>query len=289
MKVNKILFFCCIVSVNAMEMVQKNNQFEIQILSDLEDSKINLMGKYILEFCCSDGRYSYLMAQKVGQEGLVLGVDANKDMIDVAQVKYKQQKNLSFHASSIKEFKLVQSFSQFNVITLFNYFDLLSDQLNACKKIYECLKPGGDFLVNVGPGKEPLDIQVSREMIQNVPLMSGLLSSFGIEHVFQSSYSTEQKYKEILQVAGFDIVSFKEKKRCLIFKDRDEFAAIKRPIAQGRPIVQSIPSWIFEYAFNKFIEQFLTHLETNDEGQLIYRFDEILIHARKPDEKIEKK
>lgn len=266
-------------------MLQKNNQFELQILSDLEEAKINLTGKYVVDFYCKDGKHSCLVAQKVGEKGLVLGVDTNKNMIDCAQQKYKEQKNLSFYNCSVKECQLAKSLLQFNVATLFNSFDLLTDQLNECKKIYELLKPGGDFLVNVGPGQEPLDVLVSREMIRNVPFVNTMLSSFGIERVFQSSYSTESKYKEIFQGAGFEIVALTKKQRCLTFDSKEDFASIKRPIAQSRPIVNTIPSSIFEYAFNKFIEQFLTHLQTNDAGQLVYIFDEILIHARKPDKK----
>jgi len=254
------------------------------VLSDLEDSKIDLTNKCVINFCSGAGHSSSLMAQKVGKNGVVMGIDVCENMINGAKKAYKDQNNLSFYKCSLNEFEASMPYLKFNVATLFNSFDLLENKLEACRKIYNCLKLGGDFLVNVGPGEEPLDIQVSREMIQSVPLMGSLLCSYGLENVFQASYSTQQEYKNILKLAGFEIISFTKKQRCLTFDSKEDFATIKRPIAQNRPIVKSIPQWIFNYAFNAFIDQFLTKLHKNEQGQLVYVFNEILIHARKSDQ-----
>lgn len=290
-----IVFLCCVVSVNAMErsitgwdaqLSAKNDKlFESLVLSDLNDSKIDFTNKFVLNYCSGSGYNSNLIVQIVGKDGVVMGIDARKNMIEWAKDMYKHQTNLSFHQYSIDNFEPSKNSFKFNVATLFNSFDLLGKKLEVCKKIYNCLGPQGDFLVNVGPGEEPLDIQVSREMLQSVPLMGSLLCSYGLENVFQASYSTQQEYKNILEQAGFEIVSFVKKERCLVFTNKEDFAAIKRPIAQSRPIVSSIPSWIFEYAFNKFIDQFLTKLQKNENGHLVYLFNEILIHARKPEKK----
>jgi|SRR4030095_404514 len=290
-KIFCIIFLCCIVSINAMEPLKigwdaqlsaKNDKlFESLVLSDLNDSKIDLTNKYVINFCSGTGHNSNLMAQKVGKDGVVMGIDVCENMINGAKKTYKDQKNLSFYKCSLKEFEASMPYLKFNLATLFNSFDLLENKLEACKKIYNCLKLGGDFLVNVGPGEEPLDIQVSREMIQSVPLMGNLLCSYGLESVFLASYSTKEQYKDIFKQAGFEIVSFVKQERRLVFHTREDFAAIKRPIAQNRPIVSSIPSWIFTWAFNAFIDQFLTKLERNENGHLIYVFNEMLIHARK--------
>jgi len=268
------------------QLSAKNDKlFESLVLSDLHDSKIDFVNKFVLNFCSGSGYNSNLIVQKVGKDGVVMGVDARRNMIEWAKDTYKHQTNLSFHQYSIDNFEPSKNSLKFNVATLFNSFDLLDKKLEVCKKIYNCLGPQGDFLVNVGPGQEPLDIQVSREMIQSVPLMGSLLVNFGLASVFQASYSTQQEYKNILEQAGFEIVSFVIKERRLVFQTREDFAAIKRPIAQSRPIVSTISQLTFEYAFNKFIDQFLTKLQKNEKGHLVYVFNEILIHARKPEKK----
>jgi trans-aconitate methyltransferase len=206
-------------------------------------------------------------------------------MIDLAKQKYKNQQHLSFHQGFAESLEPSAHSLKFNIATLFNVFDLLENKLEACKRIHECLHPNGEILVNVGPGKEPFDFQVVREMVAGISLMRWVPGFSMLEKLLQESYLTEKEYKVIFKESGFNIISFTNKTEKLVLKTKEELIAMKRPIVMSKPIMQSLPTKMSEWIFNSFIEKFLTKLEQNENGHYIYPVKEIVIHARKVDSK----
>jgi|GEM_PF-5685860 ubiquinone/menaquinone biosynthesis C-methylase UbiE len=292
MKVYFITFLFFVIQINAMEltMIAESNS----ILSApgnamhkelaccyLKESGIDLTEKFVLDIESKTGEVSHLMAALAGQSGLVMGIDSDKNMIKKANKSYGKLANLSFHQDCIKTLEPSTNSIKFHVATLFNYFDLIDDKREVCKRIHKCLNAQGELLVNAGWGKEPFDLEVTREMIESIPLMGKTLSYYGLSNALERPYPTEDEYREIFKDSGFDIISVTKKTSSFFFENPEEFIAMKQPIVMGRPEMKIFPWYMQGWIFNKFIERFLAKLKKNDDGHYIYPIEEILIHARK--------
>ena len=298
MKSRFIVFLCFGIQISAMEQPEKAScEWDVQIFRSgnkiyenlsnryLKDSGIILKEKFVLDVGSKTGKVSHIMAQLAGPSGLVMGIDPDKNMISDANKRYGQkQQNLSFHQDSLETVESSQHSLKFNVATVFNVFDVLENKLEACKKIHKCLCPNGEILVNVGSG-EPFDLEVTREMITDIPLMGKILYSFGLSGALEKPYPTEEEYKNIFKTAGFDIISFTKKMNTFVFETSDEFSAMKRPVVMNSPEMKRLPWYMRGWVFNQFIEKFLTKLEQNEDGHYLYFVKEILIHAHKSEKK----
>lgn len=247
----------------------------------LKESGVNLKNKFILDVGSKTGEFSYLMTALTGESGLVMGIDSDKKMIENANKQYGKLPNLSFHPECVKTFEPSKDSIKFNIVTFFNYFDLIDDKREACKQIHKCLNTQGEVLVNAGWGKEPLDFEVTREIVESIPLMGRTLSYYNLGGALARPYPTEEEYHSIFKESGFEIISITKKMSTFYFETKEEFIAMKQPIVMNRPEMKKIPGYFQGWIFNNFIELLLAKLNRNNEGHYIYPMEEILIHARK--------
>lgn len=113
-----------------------------------------LNGLRILDLGCGAGRDVYMLAQWVGENGTVVGVDMTAEQLEVAE-KYKDwhaQKN-GYSASNV-EFKhgYIERLSELNFAD--NSFDIIvsncvinlsPDKEAVLREAYRILKPGGEL------------------------------------------------------------------------------------------------------------------------------------------------
>jgi SAM-dependent methyltransferase len=111
-------------------------------------------GAKVLDLCCGVGRHSIELAKKGFP---VTGVDRTKSYITQAKLKSKQAKlAISFIQADMREFCQPKSFDAvINMFTAFGYFENPNDDKRVVKKVYQSLKPGGSFLLEL-MGKEIL-------------------------------------------------------------------------------------------------------------------------------------
>ena len=290
-----LIFICCVMQLHAMEMPKEIMIIESEKMLSapghmmhkelaccyLQESGIDLKQKFILDVGCKAGEVSHHMAELSGENGLVMGIDSDEKKIKRAKKQYKKLPNLSFHQDSIKSLEPSTNSIKFHVATLFNCFDLIDDKREACKRIHKCLNAKGELLVNAGWGKEPLDLEVTREMIKSIPCMATMLLWYGLGNALERPYPTEQEYHSIFKDSGFEIISITKKMGLFLFEDSQAFIAMKQPIVMNRPEIKALPCYMQGYIFNKFIEKFLAKLQKNEQGYYVYPIEEILIHARK--------
>lgn len=94
----------------------------------------------VLDAGCGTGSITHGIAQAVGVNGMVVGVDSNSGLIEHAIAKYRDQANLSFVCRSIFDFT---SDRKFDLITAARTLQWLSNPLEAVMKLKSLLKPGG--------------------------------------------------------------------------------------------------------------------------------------------------
>ena len=100
-------------------------------------------GKKALDVCCGTGELAMQMAELVGPEGQVWGLDFAQNMLNIAQEKVKnsEQKNITF----VEGDALQLPFPNDNFDTVTNGFALRNvlDISQAIKEMTRVVKPGG--------------------------------------------------------------------------------------------------------------------------------------------------
>ena len=114
----------------------------------------DLKGKRVLDLGCGTGRDVYALAQLVGEEGFVVGVDMTEEQLEVAnryneyhteKFGYKKS-NVSFLQGYIERLdELGLEPASFDVIVSNCVVNLSPDKDSVLRGVYQLLKPGGEF------------------------------------------------------------------------------------------------------------------------------------------------
>lgn len=106
----------------------------------------------LLDLCCGIGRHSLEFARN-GFE--VTGVDITKSYIEKAAAHAaREQLDIEFVHSDMRDFQRPGYFDVVaNLCTSFGYFDDIRDDLRVLENIYQSLRPGGKFMIEI-LGKE---------------------------------------------------------------------------------------------------------------------------------------
>ena len=120
-------------------------------------------GDAILDLGCGTGELSAYLAELVGPEGKVIGVDPDEQRIKVAKQSYGKIKNLSFvdgSASNISEI-FPESFD----IIFSNYvLHWIADKQEAFSNMFASLKLGGKIAIQYASHLPPFEINAYREL-----------------------------------------------------------------------------------------------------------------------------
>jgi ubiquinone/menaquinone biosynthesis C-methylase UbiE len=104
-------------------------------------------GQQVLDVGCGTGYFARLLAQTVGNSGVVIGVDASPEMIRYAGQQAQRARNCQFQVGTAEALSLPSD--QFDVVvsSLFMHH-LPSDlQLAALREMWRVLRPGGTLLI----------------------------------------------------------------------------------------------------------------------------------------------
>ncbi len=132
-------------------------------------SKLSLSGdEKILDFGCGDGKVSADMARLV-KNGTVLGIDISEKMIHVARIYFPSYAfpNLQFKNSASITFSDLPGNQDYDLVSSFAVFHLISNPLEVLKNLKTHLKPSGKLLLVVPTGKNPALFQAANEIFQN--------------------------------------------------------------------------------------------------------------------------
>ena len=100
------------------------------------------VGDAILDLGCGTGELSAYLAELVGPEGKVLGVDPDKERVLLAQQSFGEVKNLSFVEGSASNFPGIESKS-YDIVFSNQVLHWIPDKQEVFKNMFESLKSGG--------------------------------------------------------------------------------------------------------------------------------------------------
>ena len=140
-----------------------------------------LEGMRILDLGCGSGRDCYVLAQLVGENGSVVGVDMTEEQLDVADqhIKWHQEQfgyknsNVEFHKGYIEKLdELGFADESFDIIVSNCVINLSPDKKAVLNEAYRLLKPGGEVYFS----DVYSDRRVERELVDDPVLYGECLS-----------------------------------------------------------------------------------------------------------------
>lgn len=98
-------------------------------------------GNHVLDLGCGTGYLANILAERVGPEGKVTGVDPDKERLQVAQKKFASVSNLEFVEGHSENFPV----GPYDIVFSNHVFHWIENKELAIQNIFENMKAGGQF------------------------------------------------------------------------------------------------------------------------------------------------
>ena len=166
-------------------------------------------GNAVLDLGCGTGELSAYLAELVGPEGQVIGVDPDKQRIELARQSHNEIKNLSFVEGSSSNF-LEMGSNAYDVLFCNAALHWMPDKQQVFKNMFESLKVGGKIAINYLDHLPRFELDAYKE-----------LNPENAERICRR-YQCESKAKieQYCLLAGFKIIkSYETHSEEIIFKN----------------------------------------------------------------------
>ncbi len=105
------------------------------------------LGQSVLDLGSGTGRNDCFIAQKVGRDGSILGLDINREMLDLSRRRCRSHLNIEFREQRIEApLSYQQEFDKVFVAFVLHGFEN-AQKLGIISNAYRALKPGGVFCI----------------------------------------------------------------------------------------------------------------------------------------------
>lgn len=175
------------------------------------------LGERVLDIACGTGIVARNIAPRVGLQGIVIGLDANPDMIDMARTAAeKEQITIEWYTSSAEQLPFRDE--HFDLILCQFGLMFFTDRHAALKEIYRVLKKGGRVVLSVWQG---LDRHPFYQTLHDVSQQHFGKSS--VQTVF--SLGNANELRTWLTASGFEHVEIEPMSITAHFPQPEEFLA----------------------------------------------------------------
>ncbi|MBM7713632.1 demethylmenaquinone methyltransferase [Siminovitchia sp. FSL H7-0308] len=125
--------------MNSIISFQQHTKWRRETMKKMDVQK----GETALDVCCGTGDWTVSLAEKVGHEGQVFGLDFSKNMLKIAEEK-KAQRNMEqmtlIHGNAME---LPFEDNRFDYVTIGFGLRNVPDYMQTLKEMYRVTKPGG--------------------------------------------------------------------------------------------------------------------------------------------------
>lgn len=188
------------------EEYAKGNQYQTNCFANiLKKHNINVYDRTVLSIGCGTGEIEAQLAKRGATH--VHGIDASKNMAEYAHNKYHAIPNLSFEHCFAENFETTEIY---DLVLMPSCFSLIKNKPLALQRISSSLPQDGILFANIETDEHPtpFDLIVLNEMINEIPILRGLLSS--LPDPVGSSRPTVEKLEDMFDKADLDIISAAE-------------------------------------------------------------------------------
>jgi len=146
-------------------------------------------GQRVLDVGCGTGYFAGLLADAVGPDGLVVGVDASSEMIEYASGHHARHGNCEFQRGTAESLSFPRD--QFDVVvsSLFMHHLPADVQITALREFRRVLRPGGTLLIAEAHVPHAFGWQLLARlhgydrMAQAVPELERMIAETDFDHV----------------------------------------------------------------------------------------------------------
>ena len=174
-------------------------------------------GEHVLDIACGTGIVARNVAPRVGSQGIVIGLDANPDMISMARAAAERDHiAIEWHTSPAEQLP----FSEENFDIVLCQFGLMffSDRHAALKEMHRVLKTGGRVILSVWQG---LDRHPFYQALHDISQRH--LGKSSVQAVF--SLGDADELRKLLTDSGFQHVEIEPMSITARFPNAEEFLA----------------------------------------------------------------
>jgi ubiquinone/menaquinone biosynthesis C-methylase UbiE len=163
----------------------------------------------VLDLGCGTGYLSNLIAEKLGDNGKIIGVDPNSERIKIAKELYGNNKNVEFIIADDQTFPE----GEYDAVYCGDVIHWIENKQPTFKRIYDNLKPGGYFAFT------------SYDNVEYFPVFGEVFDAFGPQ-MYNNTWGllyweSVDSFSLLAQSEGFEIVRMKVKNRPLPFSSID--------------------------------------------------------------------
>lgn len=175
-------------------------------------------GHCVLDLCCGSGDLAFLLSEKVGIDGKVIGLDFSRDQLSVASSRQQSRsKHCYRNIEWIEGDALDLPFSDdyFDAITMgYGLRNVVHRDL-AMKEIFRVLKPGSTVSVlDFNKSTQPFTVMIQGWMIDNVVVPTA--GGFGVAREYEylktsiEGFLTGEELEQLALGIGFSSAKFYE-------------------------------------------------------------------------------
>lgn len=242
--------------------LQRN--FAVKILNKIEFKT----DESVLDIGCGDGAITSELSKRVN-EGRVIGTDVSAQMIEYANKKYANQKNLIFLQMDASKNMFQQ---EFDIITSFNCLHWVKDQNRAlCGMAIAAKENGKVFLLF--SHKKSLYHQAFDKLVSGKKWCSYFITFVNPRLFFEPLI-----YSDMVVSAGLNIIELLEEEMIFYFNHKEQ---LKQFLNASSAHVQHIPEIQKDDFINDFVEDFLDSLGLTENNAIPVSFNCLQIIASK--------
>ena len=153
-------------------------------------------GDTILDLGCGTGELSAYLAELVGPEGKVVGVDPDKERLQLARQSYGGLKNLSFIEGNFSQFPGIIRSETYDIVFSNYVIQWIPDKDNAFQNMYTSLKSDSKVAAQYVSYLYPFMLNAFQEL--NPEKAEKLIGMFNFEE--------RVKIEQYCSAAGFHII-----------------------------------------------------------------------------------
>jgi ubiquinone/menaquinone biosynthesis C-methylase UbiE len=188
-------------------------------------------GTRMLDIACGTGIVARVAAQRMQGTGMVVGIDLNPAMIEVA-ARAAAQEGVSIDWQTGNAESLPFADQSFDLVTIQQGLQFFPDQRTALRECLRVLAPGGSLLVGIWSTVEKQGIQQHyADAIAKITGTASMNTPYGTV--------TDESLRDLLASAGFIDIEIEEVTIELIYDDAATFAAqMVESTSAGVPAMQ---------------------------------------------------
>lgn len=199
-------------SMNSIISFKRHKAWRKDVMKRMKVEK----GSKGLDVCCGTGDWSISLAEAVGENGDVIGLDFSHNMLSVAEEKNKslQYNQLSFVQGNAME--LPFSSNSFDYVTIGFGLRNVPDYMAVLKEMYRVVKPGGKVVCLETSQPTMIGFRQGYYLYFRfiMPLLGKMVAKSYKEyawlHESAKNFPDKQTLKQMFHSAGFSRVSIKQ-------------------------------------------------------------------------------